>query len=204
MKELDIQIDKTFSTTTGTIEENDNEFGALRAAFDTAFDNAFDEELSKDFEKLRNNGGKILFATTSIEKKMECLLLRVFMGPMGPFQGSGQRRTLFKNEILQSTALSYSAKKELVFKAINILKILTGSDKSKLQTHLKSIMEWRNAFAHGSISHVHERGYSISYYSGGNKSLELTNIYWEEVENTFQECNELLLKALENLEKKDA
>lgn len=188
---MDIHINETFSMIS---ETSDIDFSVL-------IENLFNEEISQPLEKVRRNGGKILFATISIEQKMESLLLHVFMGP---FQGPDKRRALFENEILQSTALSYSAKKELVFKAINTLKILPGSDKSKLQTHLKSIMEWRNAFAHGRISHVHERGYFINYYSGGNRSLELNSSYWAEVENVFRECNELLSKALENLKEKEA
>jgi hypothetical protein len=152
----------------------------------------FDDRISSLLETARRNGGKVLYATTSIEQKLESILLEYFMGP---FTGHDDKRAMFEREILQSSALSYRAKKELVTKIVNASNLLEGSKKSTLQSHLKEIMEWRNAFAHGKIQHDTKMGCFIRYYSGEPKTTILSDDYWDEVEKTFKECDALLDEA---------
>ncbi len=59
---------------------------------------------------------------------------------MGEFVQYEERREIFEKEILQSSALSYSAKKELLLKIVNNLKLLQRKKKEKLQKCLKDIM----------------------------------------------------------------
>ena len=151
-----------------------------------------DESSSLKVETARKNGGKVLYATTSIEQKLEAILLEYFMGP---FVKHEERRVMFETEILQSSALSYSAKKELVAKLVNDRQLLSGSKKNSLQSHLKTIMEWRNAFAHGKIKHDNNAGCYIVYYSGRPKQIFLTDEYWDEVESSFKECDALLTET---------
>jgi hypothetical protein len=89
-----------------------------------------------------------------------------------------------------------------VTKIINNERLLAGKQKSAAQEHLRTIMEWRNAFAHGKIQHDTQMGCFVRYYSGGTKTLSLTDKYWDEVEKTFQECVELLKEAQQQLAKK--
>jgi hypothetical protein len=107
--------------------------------------NIVDADIVARVETARRNGGKILYATTSIEQTLESILLNYFMGP---FVRHDERRVMFEHEVLQSSALSYRTKKELVAKVINSEALLAGKEKSILQGHLSTIMEWRNAFAH--------------------------------------------------------
>jgi len=155
------------------------------------------ESISAITEKARSNGGKVLYATTSIEQQLEGLLLRYFMGP---FVQHEQRRVLFEREILQSSALSYNSKKELISKIVKEDALLKGEKKNKLQSSLKKIMEWRNAFAHGKIQHDNMQGCFITYYSGGSKQLKLTDEFWSDLEAVFKECSELVKEAGEKLE----
>ena len=150
------------------------------------------EEMGKTVDMVRKNGGKILYATTSIEQRMESFLLEYFMGP---FSGHSDRRVMFEREILQSSALGYSTKKNLVSKLVNELDLLAGKEKNTLGGALKKIMEWRNAFAHGKIQHDSSAGCFMKYYSGEPRTLALTDEYWEEVEVTFKECDALLISA---------
>jgi hypothetical protein len=145
----------------------------------------------------RRNGGTILYATTSIEQKMEFVLLNYFMGP---FIRHDPKREMFEQEILKSTALSYSSKKELVVKIITEGELLKGKKKNTVQTHLKSIMEWRNAFAHGKILHDAKMGCTLEYYSGRKQKLHLSDKYWGEVESCFKECDAHLDEAARQLE----
>jgi len=145
-------------------------------------------------ETARRNGGNILYATTSIEQQLEYILMEYFMGP---FIKHEERRVLFEREILQSTALGYRAKKELISTIVKHNHLLDTKTLSSLQKRLKQVMDWRNAFAHGKLIYDTVAGCSLRYYSGGAKSQPLTDEYWTEVENGFKECIELL-KAVQN------
>lgn len=154
------------------------------------------EEFGKAVTVARQNGGKILYATTSIEQKLEGLLLEYFMGP---FTGHDDRRVVFEREILQSSALGYRSKKDLVAKLVNDLDLLSGKEKSALQSLLKKVMDWRNAFAHGKIQHDSRAGCLVRYYSGEPRTLALTDEYWDEVERSFKDCDALLDRVKKKL-----
>jgi hypothetical protein len=159
----------------------------------------YDEKTGAVMETARRNGGKILYATTSIEQTLENMLLNYFMGP---FIEHEDRRVMFEHEVLQSSALTFRAKKDLAIKIIHNDNLVEGTKKNAIQKHLKNIMEWRNAFAHGKIQHDTKRGCFIRYYSGDTKTITLDDQYWDDVEKTFRECVELLKKAEQQLQKK--
>jgi flagellar biosynthesis protein FlhA len=69
---------------------------------------------------------------------------------------------------------------------------LTGKKKNALQDYLAKITEWRNAFAHGKVQHNSQSGCFISYYSGNQKTLRLTDDYWDNVERVFRGCDGLI------------
>lgn len=165
----------------------------------------FGEVSSSDFSPLietaRKNGGNVLYATTSIEQQLENILMQYFMGP---FIKHEDRRVLFEREILQSTALGYKAKKELVSTIVRHENLLDTKKLNLLQTILKQIMDWRNAFAHGKLVYDTEKGCSLRYYSGSAKTQHLTDDYWSDVEKYFQECIELLQIVQNELYRKQA
>lgn len=199
VKDIELPITQSFSVTIDThnidmskvVDMGDGVIGV-------SLGNVVDNDISAITEKARLNGGKVLYATTSIEQQMESILLRYFMGD---FVAASERRVLFEKEILQSSALSYSAKKHLILKVINAHSLLNGKSKNNLQYFLKKIMGWRNSFAHGKVQYDNVRGCFIKYYSGESKQLSLTDEFWCEVENTFKDCSELLNKALQEVEK---
>ena len=197
MKEINLPITQTFSITIDT-----RNFDMSKAVdmgnghVSIPLGNIVDENISSIVEIARKNGGKVLYATTSIEQKLEAILLEYFMGP---FIKHDDRRVMFEREILQSSALSYRAKKELVAKVINNGDLLPGNKKNVIQSYLKKIMEWRNAFAHGKIQHDSMAGCFVTYYSGELKTLSLTDEYWDEVERCFKECDAILSEAQQQL-----
>lgn len=145
----------------------------------------------------RENGGKILWSTVCMEKNMEDILLSYFMGP---FNGTCDKRDLLKNELLQASFLQLSAKKHLIVKVAVKFNSLKGKERDKLDGYLKSIIQWRNAFAHGSLALNATKGVILSYYSGSPKEEVLDDKFWNTVESVFNGCNELL-KKLEALVK---
>jgi len=148
----------------------------------------------KDWENLniaRENGGKILWSTVCLEKKMEDILLTYFMGP---FNGPCEKRELFTNELLQASFLQLSSKKHLISKVSNRFYSFKGKERDKLQGYLKSIIQWRNAFAHGNMTLSATEGVILNYYSGAPKSEALNDGFWKTVESAFRNCDELLNK----------
>lgn len=201
MKEIELPLTQTFSLTIDTHNLDlsnavDIGDGRLRVPLGMVVD----QEILVTTEIARRNGGKVLYATTSIEHQIEALLLRYFTGP---FIQHDDRRVMFESEILQSSALSFRAKKDLLVKVINSEELLLGKKKSAVQSQLKKIMEWRNAFAHGKIQHDNIKGCFLRYYSGVSKTLRLSDDNWTEIENCYKECSGLLREALESLEAKD-
>lgn len=161
------------------------------------FKNTFDKSSLRDLEVARNNGGKVLYATTSIEKQVEKILLKFFMGHL---KVSDLRSHLFENEILQSSALTLSAKRLLLDRVINDAGLLQGKKKTKYQAAIKKVIQWRNMFAHGNFIHHNIDGVIVSYYSGGPQIESLTDGFWESLESTYRLCFDLLSEASSNLE----
>jgi hypothetical protein len=152
------------------------------------------EKIEEINNTARLNGGKILYATSSIDKMVERILVRYFIGP---FKGHDERRVIFENDVIQSSSFSYSFKKELIKKIVNKHDLLKGKQKNNINGYLKNIMSWRNAFAHGHIKYNSPKGCLIEYYSGHKKELYLTDEFWGEVEKTYIEC-ESILKLLDD------
>lgn len=197
MREINLPITQTYSITINPQDLDlskavDMGGGRRRIPLGTIVDGQTAEKV----ETARRNGGKILYATTSIEQTLESILLNYFMGP---FVEHEDNRVMFEHEVLQSSALTFRAKRELVTKIINNENLLAGKKKSAVQGHLKKIMEWRNAFAHGAIQHDTKMGCFIRYYSGDTRTITLDDRYWDEVEKTFRECVELLKEAEQQL-----
>ena len=198
MKDIDLPITQTFSITIDTHNMDvSNAVEMENGRLMVPLGDVVNESISATTEKARANGGKVLYATTSIEQQLEGLLLRYFMGP---FVQHEDRRVMFEREILQSSALSYRSKKELSSKIINESDLLQGKKKNKLQSALKKIMEWRNAFAHGKIQYNNVQGCFIKYYAGNNKQLKLSDDFWSKLEFVFKECSELIKEAQDKIE----
>jgi hypothetical protein len=190
MKKIELPITQTVSASIKFSNEGiiENDIGFI-----------MNEEIQEKMRTARENGGKILYAATSLEQELEDFLLVYFMGP---FYEPDTRRHLFENELLKSTMLSFSDKKSLFLKILNSKSFIKGKEKDQLTTQLKSIMDWRNAFAHGKVQHDTVKGCSLKYYSGGHKEHILDEKFWNTVLGIFDSCKQLLKKSRENMCKK--
>jgi len=117
MKEIQLPINQTISLTFTSEDLASNDAvdlgdGISRVSLGTMID----PSISENLQTARKNGGTVLYATTSIEQQLENILLRYFMGDFTQYE---ERREIFEKEILQSSALSYNAKKELLLKIVN-------------------------------------------------------------------------------------
>jgi hypothetical protein len=147
---------------------------------------------------VRENGALIVYAATSIEGQIDQILLYYFFGPT---TGPNLRRNDFLQDILQSDALTYAFKRNQLTKIVNMLNLLEGDNKNKLDLNLKNIMTWRNAFADGTIHYDASRGAEIRYFSGSPKTQALSDEFWNQVESCFNEADQLLTTVFQTLTK---
>jgi len=144
----------------------------------------------EDISKLsiaRENGMHVMWSTVCLEKKLEEIIANFFFGKTN---FPTDRRNMFVNEVLQSSSLQFSFKKNLISTIIKETEILKGKESSKIQGFLRKIMTWRNAFAHGSMTFDTKKGVLLKYYSGGHQTITLDEEFWGEVEIIFEKCNE--------------
>ena len=153
----------------------------------------------KELNCARENGAQVVYAATSVETQLEDFLLLYFIGP---FLGPDERRDFFVHNVLQSSGISYSFKKELVLKIVDKYGFVKGKDKSDLTKCLKSIMDWRNAFAHGRLEHDSQLGAVLRFFSGSPKAITLNDEYWSQVEECFENARRLVKCALDGLRKR--
>jgi hypothetical protein len=191
MKVVNLEVLQTFSISIDNLEQH---FGKAEdignGLVSIPLGNIVDSVSLQAMNVARENAGKVIHAATFIESQLVAILLDYFMGP---FAGHDDRRVTFEQEILQSSFLSYSAKKELFGKIVLSAGLLEGGKKNVAQSHLKKVMEWRNAFAHGKLQHDNPKGCFVQYHSGEQKRL--TDDYWSDVERVFSECSSLLKEA---------
>lgn len=164
---------KTRTITIGTIESNEN-----------------------DWEIIRKNGAQVIYGVVHIESKIEKILALYFFGNN---KENLDKKQFFINEVLEAESLTFFQKKQLLQKMLDKTNILKGKNKDYLQTNLKKIMDLRNAFAHGTLIENKQRGWTIQYYSGGIKAIELSDDYWEGVEDCFKKINSLLKNISQEL-----
>lgn len=143
----------------------------------------------QDLQITRENGNQIICCTVNIEKDIEEIMLSFFMGSVPELN---EKRELFKSELLQTSFLTFSAKKHIVMKIAEKTSSYKERDRNKLQSYLKSIMSWRNAFAHGELIVDATTGIHLEYYSGGKKSDVLDVGYWNTIESIFKNCDKTL------------
>jgi|GEM_PF-1760928 len=148
-------------------------------------------ETNKLLTIVKSNGSKILYATTWLESLMEELLMYFFMGGDG---FASEKNFIFKNDVLGASGFSFSLKKETCTKIVNKFELLKGKNKTKFQKSLKDIMDWRNAFAHGTLGYDGgQKKCYVNYYQGEQKRLYLDDDFWSKCEDTFKQANELVL-----------
>ena len=196
MKSIKLQISQSFSVTLDTHNITEDDITEINGKRVIKIGSINVAEHSKDMDTARDNGAQIVYATTSVEKQLESLLLLYFFGPI---TGPGERRDFFFHNMLQSSGVSYLLKKELVLKIVNKYSLLKGKKKNELSQCLKKIMDWRNAFAHGRLEHNNQLGVLLRFFSGSPAYLELNDEYWLQVEECFESVQRLIKSASEEL-----
>jgi len=149
-------------------------------------------ERTEEFSTISQNGSKVITATINIEIQMERIIVDFFFpvddNPPDP------RRLLFQQRFLESTLMDFSKKKEIVQTIVGGEDLLEGSEKAKLQKNLKSLMTWRNAFAHGRLDNRLGGAWHLCYFSSAKQDQLLEDAFWTEVEKVFRSAHDALVQ----------
>ncbi|MDP8211773.1 MAG: hypothetical protein P9X22_00595 [Candidatus Zapsychrus exili] len=185
----------------------------IRASLPIHFDNKESEQVGnikaahistfkvnkEEYDIVQKNGAQVISSTIYIESLIEDILSIYLFEDK---KENNSKRSFFDNEILKSDNLSFSAKKELLQKLLNSLVFLKGKEKDLLQKNFKNILNIRNAFAHGKLVDDTNKDWQIQYYSGSKKNISLDDIYWQELEDCFNQTDTLLKDIKDKLVKK--
>jgi hypothetical protein len=151
--------------------------------------------MKEEIEIARKNGAQVVWAALEIEKAMEQLISHHLFHPIG----INPSRDFFHKDILTSSFFGFAPKKMLVQKIINEQELLSGKGKNRLSGALKQVSDKRNAFAHGNITARQGQGCLLQYFSGDQKSDQLSDEYWSELEKNVLDAKALLKEAVERL-----
>ena len=137
-------------------------------------DGDFDE--ARDLRKLAE---RIISGAAAIEE----LIIDIVSGTL--LVEVKQHRSLVVGSILKSDWCSFAAKRKLLALVVDEFKLLSGKSKTELDEALRKVMQYRNAFAHGSLVHnidTHE----LHYFESKPRVSRLDDAYFEELERVFQ------------------
>lgn len=143
----------------------------------------------KELEISKANISSIIWSAVGLENLMEDVITNYFFGE---FSGPDNKRHLFHRELLQSSSMQFSFKKNLLNKICDQRDDVSCKKSSKLQGALKRVMQWRNGFAHGKLSYDTKKGVILSYYSGEHKTENLDEKFWDTLEQDFNLAEQLL------------
>ncbi len=149
----------------------------------------------ENLQMAQRNGGKVIWATLTIERELEQIILKYF------FEGQIEKMKTFKDLILCTNWFSVDAKRKFLISLINKEWLLEWKDKDAFEKYSKRITSLRNAFAHWSITEK-SNGTFIIYFEGQTKENELNDAYWDKVVEIFERTRELIQKIEEKLSKK--
>ncbi|MDZ7804943.1 hypothetical protein [Thiohalophilus sp.] len=93
MKEIKLPISQSYSLTVDLNKLDAEQAEDVDGMKQVYLGNIASPEKAQEIEMAGLNGGKVLYATTSIEKLIERLLVLYFLGP---FQAHDDRRALFQ------------------------------------------------------------------------------------------------------------
>lgn len=145
----------------------------------------------EDFDtarEIRRASGRIISATSAIDQVIAEIIADTIFGEVKV------RRELVFGSVLSSDWCSLAAKRKLLNVAIEEFELLSGPRKCELESNLKKITQYRNAFAHGALAHNGE-DQELHYFEGTPQSATLNDAYFEKLEtvylSTWEALNEI-------------
>src|SRR5690349_7564441 len=141
--------------------------------------------LAADTSTIEKNGHEIILAAIMLEDRMIEATSKIMFGSGGELR---REREFFAEEIMGTSYFSYAFKRRAFTRLLELFSILEESELKQLKAGLNKVMEWRNAFAHGTVITELHGGNVLRYYSGGWQELSLNDAFFELVESTIRSC----------------
>jgi hypothetical protein len=152
--------------------------------------------LSDDLLVIEKNRSELITATVMLEDRMVEAVCKLLFRAIPKAQS---QRDFFAEEIMGVSDFSFAFKRRVFTRLLERTEALDAGTIKELKAGLNKIMEWRNAFAHGSLVHDYNGGMVLAYYSGGRKELVLDDAFFGQVETTIRnclyQCNEVIQAA---------
>jgi hypothetical protein len=142
----------------------------------------------KDFDEAKNirrYAGRIISAATAIEHMMANIVMNTIFSEV---QGN---RDLVLGSVIHSDWCSFSSKRKLLDVAFTHFKLVKGDERAELESLLKKVMQYRNAFAHGVLGHNIDQQ-ELHYFEGSPKTAVLDASYFSKLEVQFNRAWEIL------------
>jgi len=123
----------------------------------------------------RRNKQAVIECALAIEANLERLISYYFFGE------SHEKKDAFANLILHSDWCTFAAKRKLVVHIINERELCEGAEKNEVDTLLRDVMRFRNAFTHGRFI-TDGTTFRLKYFEGQSRIDDLTDEYLSRVE----------------------
>jgi len=146
-------------------------------------------ECSKIMEQARINGGKVIWSTTCLEQKLEHIITQ-FLFPESS-EVKSIRKRFFSHKIMSTNSFSFSSKKVCVSEILNEAERINGKTKDLFAQSVKKVMDYRNAFAHGELSHEDGKGCILEHWIGQAQRDVLDDDYWDKLTEWFSKAHEV-------------
>jgi hypothetical protein len=136
------------------------------------------EDDFNEAREIRRASGRIISATSAIDQVIAEIIADTI------FREVKENRELVFGSVLSSDWCSLAAKRKLLNIAIEQFDLLEGSQKPALESNLRKVTQYRNAFAHGTLAH-NGMTQELHYFESTPQKVELNDAYFEILEKVF-------------------
>ena len=95
--------------------------------------------------QIKANGAQIVYGTISIESKINEIIALSYLG-------KSEKKEKFKQDVLETSYIPFNSKKEIMKTIVKNNNSIDKNEFDEISKYLRMVMDWRNAFAHGSLS----------------------------------------------------
>jgi hypothetical protein len=143
-----------------------------------------------------HNKTQIINCFQSIESYINQLIVYDFLGRYDPLKKDQFEK--FKARILHTSWFNFNEKRKMATQIV-LENTSRDADKKEIESLLRKIMSYRNAFIHGKFM-TNGIDSKMEYYEGELKEMNLTHKEWDKITETFSQGYSILRRLMLNLE----
>lgn len=150
--------------------------------------------MTPDLETAKYNGGMFIWAASEVETRLNDLIAKALFppSPMGKVSPQGG---FFRLHFLGASHLEFAGKLKIVCSMIEERCLLPKKERLDFEQKLRTVMRYRNAFAHGKLTFDSKKGCILSYYTGDHKKEEFNDALVDKLQDHYH----VAVKAIEEL-----